>query len=309
MLETFMMIARGKIWRIHMEWTESLKKTIAYIEEHLVEQIDINELARTIAISPFYLQKGFKVMTDITIGEYIRNRRLYLAALDLISGKEKVIDIALKYDYDTPESFSKAFSRFHGISPMQLKGDSSKIRPYLPLKISISIIGGSDMDYVVEKMEAFQVIGFNKRFAYDGAYEKIPQFWAEFCSNYCMKANDDAKEQKVVEDCMIGEFGVCIDEDENDDGFDYMIAGTYHGGEVPKNMVVYEIPAMEWAKFRCVGPMPGALQTVNTQIFKEWLPGNSKYEFARGINLEWYANGDTSAIDYESGIWIPVKRK
>jgi len=289
-----------------MEWTESLRKTISYIESHLDEPMEINDIAKEVGISPFYLQRGFKVMTDITIGEYIRNRRLYLAALDLITGREKIIDIALKYDYDTPESFSKAFSRFHGISPIQLRGDSSKIKPYLPLKISVSIIGGSDMDYVVEKMEAFQVIGFKRKFAYESAYEKIPEFWNEYCAK-CIKGNE--QEQKIIENCMIGEFGVCISDYEDKEGFDYMIAGKYLGGDVPESMVIYEIPAMEWAKFRCVGPMPGALQTVNTQIFKEWLPGNSEYEIAASINLEWYSQGDTSAIDYESGIWIPVIRK
>ena len=74
-------------------------------------------------------------------------------------------------------------------------------------------------------------------------------------------------------------------------------------------MEAVELPALEWAKFRCVGPMPGALQTVNTKVFKEWLPGNPTYRIAMGLNLEWYEKGDTSAADYESGIWIPVKKK
>ena len=91
--------------------------------------------------------------------------------------------------------------------------------------------------------------------------------------------------------------------------FRYLIAGKYTEGEVPEGMTVYEFPDMEWAKFRCTGPMPGALQSVNTKIFQEWLPNNQEYEIAMGANIEWYSNGDMSSIDYESGIWIPVKRK
>lgn len=80
--------------------------------------------------------------------------------------------------------------------------------------------------------------------------------------------------------------------------------------EVPDGMTVYEFPDMEWVKFRCVGPMPGALQSVNTKIFKEWLPGNAEFEIAMGANIEWYsAEGNTTDVDYESGIWVPVKRK
>ena len=88
-----------------------------------------------------------------------------------------------------------------------------------------------------------------------------------------------------------------------------MIAGEYKGGDIPKSMEVYEITALEWAKFKCVGPMPEALQTVNTRIFNEWLPGNPNYEIVREINIEWYSKENWKAKDYESGIWIPVKRK
>ncbi len=91
--------------------------------------------------------------------------------------------------------------------------------------------------------------------------------------------------------------------------FKYLIAGRYDGGEIPEGMKVLEIPAMEWAKFCCTGPLPGALQTINTKIFHEWLPGNPDYEIAAGINLEWYSMGDCSSQDYESAIWIPVRKK
>lgn len=291
-----------------MEWTESLKRAITYMEKHLLENIGADEVADAVYMSPFYFQKGFKIMTGYSVGEYIRCRRLYMAALDVISDKEKVIDLAYKYSYDTPESFTKAFSRFHGVSPIQLKGDAKKIKTFLPLTIIVSIKGGNEMDYVVEKMDAMKVIGYGRTFSYETAYQQIPKFWDEFCNN-CTSKNNSEEVQKVIEECMIGEYGICIDDIPEQNTFRYIIAGRYQGSIVPEGMNVYEIPALEWVKFKCTGPMPGALQSVNTQIFKEWLPGNPDYDIAFGMNIEWYSCGDTSSPDYESAIWIPVKRK
>lgn len=295
-----------------MEWTESLKFAINYMESHLLDNINAEDVAESVHMSPFYLQKGFKIMTDYTISEYIRCRRLYLAALDVISDKDKVIDIAYKYGYDTPESFTKAFSRFHGVSPMQMKGDSSKIKTFLPLKISIVIQGGNDMDYTVEKMSGFKVIGFARNFSYENAYAEIPKFWDEFCEKYMTPLTQSNKPKNDVEkticDCMIGEYGVCID-DVGGGMFRYLIAGTYKGGKVPEEMTVFEFPDLEWAKFRSIGSMPGALQSMNTKVFKEWLPGNPDYLIGMGANIEWYSRGDKNSPDYESGIWVPVVRK
>lgn len=295
-----------------MEWVSSIKFTIDYIERNLLSVSGAEEIAKPVCISPFYLQTGFKMMTGYSIGEYIRNRRLYLAALDVCADKEKIIDLAYKYGYDTPESFSKAFSRFHGFSPTQIKKDPHKLKVFLPLRISISIKGGYNMDYTVEKMEGFKVIGFEREFTYENAYAEIPKFWDELSEKYFShlwggRAPDDDIEETIC-NCCIGEFGVNID-DIGNGKFRYIIAGTYTEGEVPEGMTVYELPDVEWAKFLCKGAMPTALQSINTKIFKEWLPGNPDYEIAVGVNIEWYSDGDTHSSDYESAIWIPVKRK
>jgi AraC family transcriptional regulator len=291
-----------------MEWTESLKRAVSYMETHLLENIDGYDVAEAVHISPFYFQKGFKLMTGWTIAEYIRYRRLYLAALDVIAAGDKVIDTAYKYGYETPESFTKAFTRFHGVSPMQMKGDAHRIKPFLPLTISIVIQGGSGMDYKIEKMDAFKVIGYERDFTYDEGYQEIPKFWTEFMTNCTLNKNTE-QIQSVIEKCMIGEFGVCIDDKPEAKKFTYMIAGRYDGGTIPPGMRVLEIPAVEWAKFRCTGPLPGSLQAVNTEIFKNWLPGNPDYEMPLSLNIEWYSMDDGSKPDYESGIWIPVKHK
>lgn len=296
-----------------MEWTESIRRAIDYMEAHLTEDITAEDVAESVHMSSFYLQRGFKIMTGYSIGEYMRCRRLYLAALDIFSGKEKIIDLAYKYGYETPESFTKAFTRFHGVSPLQMKEDTRRIKTFLPLKISIVIQGGNDMDYVVEEMKGFQVIGFAGEFSFETSYQEIPKFWDEFAGKYqrllFAKNAPENETEQVICDCMIGEYGVCVDDIGAEGRFRYLIAGTYGGGPVPEGMTVYEFPDMKWAKFRCCGSMPGALQSVNTKIFKEWLPGNPRYKIAMGANIEWYSQGDMKAADYESGIWIPVVEK
>ena len=157
------------------------------------------------------------------------------------------------------------------------------------------------------------MIGFEKDFGFDNSYKEISEFWNEWSAKYCQPLMTKEKPETEIEEticnCCVGEFGVCIDDMGDQGKFRYLIAGKYTEGEVPEGMTVYEFPDMEWAKFRCTGPMPGALQSVNTKIFQEWLPNNQEYEIAMGANIEWYSNGDMSSIDYESGIWIPVKRK
>ena len=125
-----------------MEWTECLKKAIDYMEENLLNNISAEEVSAEVYMSSFYLQKGFKIMTGYSIAEYIRCRRLYMAALDVIAGKEKVIDLAYKYGYDTPESFTKAFTRFHGIAPKKLRRYKQN-KSLFTSEIIVSIKGGN----------------------------------------------------------------------------------------------------------------------------------------------------------------------
>ncbi len=296
-----------------MDWLESIRRSVDYMEAHLLTLQGAAEVADAVHLSPFYLQKGFKVMTGYSVAEYVRNRRLYLAALDIIAGKEKMIDLAFRYGYDTPESFSRAFSRFHGVTPTQMKTEPASLKVFLPLKIKITIQGGNKMDFYVEERDSFQVIGYERCFAFEDSYQKIPQFWSEVCGqkmkSLCAGKAPENEEEEVICSSGVGKYGICID-DMGKTGFRYLIAGDYRGGKVPEGMTVYEFPALTWAKFRCTGPMPEALQAVNTKIFSEWLPGNPEYEIAFPGNVEWYSEAsDMRAADYESEIWIPVRRK
>ena len=296
-----------------MEWLTSIRTAIEYMEEHLTDEISVQDVADRVCLSPFFLQRGFSLMTGYGIGEYIRNRRLYQAAVDLKETDDRVIDIAFRYGYETPESFTKAFSRFHGVTPSQVR-DGSAGKVFLPLTIKLSVQGGSQMDVKIAPMFPFKVIGFQKVFDNETAYAEIPKFWDEICEKYATSVyagNVPANpyEQALVDNC-IGEYGVCID-DIGGGKFRYLIAGKYTGGAVPEGMVVYEFPRNEWAVFNCIGPNPQTLQSVNTRIFSEWLPGNPDYELSGNATVEWYdcVNGEMTNPDYHSAIWVPVKRK
>ena len=296
-----------------MEWLSAIRKAIEYMEAHLSEDIGARDAAREVYVSPSLFCRGFAVMTGYTPGEYIRNRRLYLAALALRDGGKSILEIALDARYDTPESFAKAFSRFHGATPSAVRA-GAPYKTFLPLKIHLSVKGGDQMDFRITPMFPFKVIGFESIFDNETAYEKIPEFWDEICEKYAYNVyagNEPANpyEQALVDNC-IGEYGVCIDEP-GSDTFRYLVAGKYAGGEVPEGMTLYEFPRGDWAVFDCVGPLPEALQSVNTKIFTEWLPGNAEYELSGNAVVEWYdcIHGEKNDPDYRSAIWIPVKRK
>lgn len=284
-----------------MEWIKAIGDSIQYIENHIYDDISVEDIAKHIGISSFYYQKGFTMLCGFTVAEYIRNRRLALAGNEIVGTDQKIIDIALKYGYDSPDSFTKAFTRFHGATPTAIRKDKVTVKSFAPLKIKISLEGGYLMDYRIEKKEEFKVIANAKTFAYEGAKEVVPQFWQEHYA---------AGKGQVV----CGEFGINIDEKMGNDSFEYLIADTYKGQQVPDGFVLRTIPSFNWAIFPCKGAMPTALQDVNTKIFTEWLPALEEYEFAAGYCVEMYddpkkyAKG-TMDENYYCEIWIPVKRK
>lgn len=297
-----------------MEWILVIRNTLNFIENNLTNVLEIDEISKQVGVSSFYLQKGFAIATNYSISEYIKSRRLSLAAVEVKNTKNSIIDIAYKYGYETPESFAKAFIRFHGATPSKMRNQNIPYRQFDPLIIDLVIKGGNKMDYKITRMLSLKVIGFEREFTFEEGYKKIPKFWDEisikYMANVCAGNAPRNAIEKAIADNSIGEFGVCVD-DIGKGKFRYLIAGKYRGGEVPEGMVVYEFPDAEWAIFNCVGPMPTALQNLNTKIFQEWLPNNPEFELDGNANVEWYdvmSNGKNDP-NYRSGIWIPIKRK
>jgi len=285
-----------------MEWMKAISEAVDYIESHISDEITADDVANSACISTFYFQKGFSMLCGYTIMEYIRNRRLALAGVALADSEAKVIDVAMQYGYDSPDSFTKAFTRFHGITPSQVRKDKTMIKSFAPLKLTISLKGGYLMDYRITKKDSFTVIGSAKEFSYEHAKQEIPAFWQEHYAT--------GKGQHVC-----GMFGINIDEQMGHEKFEYVIADIYNPvTDIPEGFVTKTIPAFTWAVFPCKGAMPNSLQDVNTKIFSEWLPALKEYEFAAGYCIEMYDAPDkypkgTQDENYYAEIWIPVKRK
>lgn len=278
-----------------MNWSESISRAIEYIENNLTNDITIQDIAEHLYVSSFYFQKGFSMLCGYSISEYIRNRKLSLAGYELVHTNHKVIDIALKYGYDSPDSFTKAFTRFHGSTPTEVR-KGGKIKEFAPLKINLILKGGYTMEYKIEEREAFKVVGLKDSFKYETAYQEIPKIWKRFF----MKNTFNKIKPK---------YAVNIDTNMKGDLFDYIIGDDYNSElKVPKDFEIIEIPKFTWVVFSCIGPANMKMQETNERIFKEWLPNSNDYEIAAGYNIEMYSNPK----DYEkyySEIWIPIKKK
>ena len=224
-----------------MEWLTCIRGAIDYMEAHLGDDVSAQDVAAQVYMSPFFLQRGFSLMTGCGLMEYLRCRRLSEAARALRDTDDRVIDIALRCGYDTPESFAKAFARFHGATPSQVRA-GAPARAFLPLKIQITLQGGHQMDYRITPLFGFKVIGFQREFSEESSYTEIPKFWDEICEKYAANVyagNPPANPyEKALMDNCIGEYGVCID-DVGGGRFRYLIAGKYTGCEVPEGMALY----------------------------------------------------------------------
>lgn len=285
-----------------MAWVESLQKAIDYMEEHLLDDLKIDDIACQASASTFHFQRTFAILTDISVGEYIRRRRLTLAAEDLLRTEEKVIDIANKYSYDTPEAFTKAFRRQHGMTPSEARKGIGKLKSYNRLVIQVNLKGADPVKYSIVEKETFQIVGIKRSFSFANGenFVGIPKLWDE--------VNDDGTCESIVKlnnGQIKGVLGVCVVTSEQSKQMDYWIAAAYEG---PKrdDLLHLEIPASKWAKFEVHGPMPDAMHKVWKQIFTEWFP-SSGYVHAGTPELEVYPEEDSTNPNYYSEIWIPVK--
>lgn len=284
-----------------MNWSESISRAIEYIENNLTNDISVEDIANHLYISSFYFQKGFSMLCGYTIGEYIRNRKLSLAGYEILHTDNRIIDIALKYGYDSPDSFTKAFTRFHGSTPTEVR-KGGKIKEFAPLKINLILKGGYTMEYKIVEKEAFRVVGLKDSFKYETASQEVPKIWKEF---FIKNTSNQIKPK----------YAINIDTHMGSDVFDYVIGDDYNSSlKTPKDFEIIEIPKLTWVVFSCIGPANVKMQETNERIFNEWLPNSNDYEITAGYNIEMYSNPKDykKGIDdekYYSEIWIPIKRK
>ena len=289
-----------------MDWIIGMQKAIDYIEAHLTEDIDYEKIAAESFSSSYHFQRIFSILCGYTLGEYIRFRRLSVAGAELASGKEKVIDVALKYGYDSPDSFAKAFQKFHGITPSKVRTDGTTLKSFSRLSIKISLEGGSTMQYKIEEKEPFFVLEKVETHSVQNAQNQtsIPDFWA--------RANQDGTIDTLLslksdEDYL---FGICYNNPSpNETTFEYSIAVKCDENvAVPIGFRKKCIPAKTWLVFGCIGAMPDAIQETWRKIVSEFFP-TSEYRPTQEMDIEAYTLGDMDSPEYYSEIWVPIEKK
>ena len=289
-----------------MDWITGIQNAINYIEEHLTEEIDYEIVAKEASCSSFYLQRIFSILCGMTLGDYIRNRRLTLAGNELSAADDKVIDIALKYGYESPESFTRAFSRFHGVTPSKAKKDGSKLKSFSRLSVKITLSGGNIMDYKIIEKNAFDIIEKVEAHTVENSEnaKSIPDFWMRSHNDGTVKTLLDTTTDRTYI------FGVCYGNlPENAKTFDYSIAAKCDNNTVvPEGFRKNTIPARTWAVFECKGAMPNAMQDMWHKIISEFFP-TSGYQPTYEMDIEAYSDGNMGSPDYRSEIWVPVIKK
>jgi AraC family transcriptional regulator len=290
-----------------MEFLKNMNEAIKYIEENLTNEIDFKEVARRAFCSEYHFKRLFSFLTGITLSEYIRRRRLTLAGFELRNRNVKVIDIALKYGYNSPDSFARAFQNLHGITPSEARNNGHSLKAYPRMTFHLSIKGGYEMNYRIVEKGAFRIVGIKKRvpIIFKGVNPEIASMW---------KSLDDEKINKLKKLSNVEPLGLIQASTNFSEGrmeekgeLDHYI-GVATTKECPDELAQLEVPASTWAVFEAIGPFPDTLQDVWGRIYSEWFP-TSNYEQIEGPEILWNEDKDVTSPTFKSEIWIPVKEK
>lgn len=282
-----------------MEWTQRLNNAIYYMEENMCNVIDLGEVAKIAGCSTYHFQRMFAYMADIPLSEYIRRRKMSLAAVDLQKVENKVIDIGLKYGYDSPTAFNRAFKSVHGVAPSKAREKGVILKAFPPISFQLTIKGECEMNYRIEKKDEFRIIGIamplekeiEKNFAI------VPNMW--------QKASTDGTIPRLaakMDGMPMGLLGVSSCNEESD--WKYYIAVT-SGQPIEDKWEECIIPAATWAIFAGEGTNV-SIQELEKRIVTEWLP-TSGYEYGNAPDIEVYLNPDPQNAKFE--VWIPVVKK
>lgn len=282
-----------------MEWIDRLNDAIRYTEQHLLEEIDYEQLGKITCCSPYHFQRTFSYMAGVPFSEYIRRRRMTLAATELQNGKEKVMDVALKYGYSSPTAFNRAFQTVHGVAPSAVRENGITLKSYPPISFKITIRGVEEMEYRIEQKDAFRVVGISKPISkeMEENFAAVPLMWQQAASDgtipkLCTYMNGEPKAILGVSVCNVEE------------AWQYWIA-TASTLPIDASLQEYRIPAAMWAVFYGEGTSK-SIQELEDRIFTEWFP-SSGYEYGNAPDIEVYFNADPNDAKYE--VWVPVVKK
>jgi AraC family transcriptional regulator len=289
-----------------MDSLEKMNDALKYIEENLADEIDFAEVARRAYCSEYHFKRMFSFLAGVPLSEYIRRRRLTLAAFDLRESSSRIIDIAVKYGYNSPDSFTRAFQSLHGVTPSESKKNGQSLKAYPRMTFQLSIKGGSEMNYRIVEKEAFHIVGIKKRvpLIYQGVNPEIAAMW----QSLNMELINELKSLSNVEPRGLISASTNFSERlvENSELDHYIGVATTE--ECPVHLEKLDVAASTWAVFEAVGPFPDTLQNVWGRIYSEWFPSSS-YEQTEGPEILWNADKDTTSPTFKSEIWIPLKKK
>lgn len=257
----------------------SLNKVITYIEENLEESIDYNKLSQTMATNEYTMKKVFQLISNISITDYIRNRRLSNAGFDLYKNNEKIIDIAIKYQYDNPTSFSRAFEKFHGIKPSLVKTNPDKLKVFPKLQFDENIPENENMEYSIVELEEKIIYGKGIKTDYATIQEDAPEFFAKMRNTYLDKYGEI-------------DYGMVVYEDRIDSiNYEYWIAYSKEIKEFEKIV----IPKSRWLKFVINSQEAKDIQKVSREFYEKFLP-SSKFNLSPLPELEYYHDDITEFL-------------
>ncbi|EJS78285.1 AraC family transcriptional regulator [Bacillus cereus] len=290
-----------------MDSLKNMNAAMHYIEDNLTNEIDFKEVARLALCSEYHFKRMFSFLAGISLSDYIRCRRLTLAAFELKNSNVKVIDVAIKYGYNSPDSFSRAFQNLHGITPSEARNSNHSLKAYSPMTFQLSIQGGNEMNYRIEKKEPFRIIGIQKRvpIVFNGVNEEIASMWKSLNpeSIQTLKSLANIEPNGIISASTNFSEGRMEEKGE----LDHYI-GVATTKDCPEQFKQLEVAASTWAIFEAVGPFPDALQNVWGRIYSEWFP-SSNYELAEGPEILWNESKEVSSPNFRSEIWVPVLKK
>lgn len=268
-----------------MDWLQRMNNAMNYIENHLQDKMDYEKVAQCACCSVYHFQRVFSFMTDLSLNEYVRRRKMTLAAFELQNNDIKIIDLALKYGYDSPESFSRAFNMLHGVTPTLARKSGINIKAFPRISFQITIKGVSEMNYKIVQREGFQVYGIERYFNNDDCGIKIPDFWTEIIRN--------GEYDKLLKSANfpVSLNAVCGYKDTKDTYFPYMICCVKTPLSDTDGYTVIDVPASTWAVFvnepHSIEETSKQTQLLNSRVFTEWFP-TSNYEEVAGYDFEMY---------------------
>ena len=281
-----------------MEWIERLNDAINYIEEHLTDEIDYEQLGRIACCSSYHFQRMFAYMSGVPLSEYIRRRKMSLAAVDIQSKGMKIIDVAVKYGYSSPTAFNRAFQSVHGTAPSVVKKEGVSIKSFPPITFKITVKGVEEMNYRIETKDAFHIVGVSVPLQKDieKNFAVIPSKWQEIATNGTLQ-----RLIGLMDTPPMGVLGISICNDTEPWRYYIAVPTSQEKGELEE----YLVPAATWAIFPGEGTNQ-SIQELERRIVTEWLP-TSGYEYGNAPDVEVYLNPDPQNAKYE--VWIPVVKK